>query len=113
MARYRAKAQLYVGTRLVAPGEIFNSDLEPGSQWQAVDESGKPLAAERDPNAVEIPEGWRKLGPEKRINLARRLGAPVKGTKAADADKLIEAEVAKRAAPKPPAFGNDADNEDV
>ena len=102
MARYRAKAQLYVGTRLVAPGETFDSDLEPGSQWHAVDEHGKPLAAAADPNAVAIPEGWRDLGPEKRINLARRLGAPVKGTKAADADKLIEAEVAKRAAADEP-----------
>jgi hypothetical protein len=108
MARYRAKAQLYVGNRLIAPGDIFSSDLEPGSQWEAVDENGKPLAAASDRNAVDIPEGWRDLNPEQRINLARRLGAPVKGTKAADADRLIEAEVSRRAQPKP-----DTDKKDV
>lgn len=102
MARYRAKAQLYVGTRLVAPGEVFNSDLEPGLQWEAIDEHGKPIvvgaAADTDASAVEIPEDWRDLNPQKRIKLAQRLGAPTKGTNADAADAAIEAELARRAA---------------
>ena len=101
MAKYRALAALYVGSRLIAPGEIFASDDVPGLQWEAVDADGKPLVAAADPNVVEIPEGWRDLGPQKRISLAQRLGAPAKGTNAADADKRIEAEVAKRAAAEP------------
>lgn len=100
MARYRAKAQLYVGTRLIEVGELFNSDLEPGSQWEPVDENGKPIVPGGDPGAIDIPDGWRDLAPEKRINLARRLGAPVKGTDKAAADAKIEAELARRAADK-------------
>lgn len=98
MARYRAKAQLYVGNRLINPGDLFNSDHEPGSQWEPVDENGKPVAPNGDPGAVDIPDGWRDLTPEKRISLARRLGAPVKGTDKAAADAKIEAELARRAA---------------
>lgn len=98
MARYRAKAQLYVGTRLINAGEIFTSDLEPGSQWEPVDENGKPVGPAN--GGIDIPEGWRSLAPEKRINLARRLGAPVRGTDRAAADRVITAEVEKRAKAK-------------
>ena len=121
MASYRAKAQLYVGTRLVAVGEKFTSDLTPGLQWEPLDEEAhdrfqsyvshrakqgikvqpaKAPAAEKpiDSNVVAIPDGWRDLRPEKRINLARRLGAPVKGTNEAKANEVIEAELAKRQA---------------
>jgi hypothetical protein len=97
MARYRAKAQLYVGTRLINPGDLFNSDLEPGLQWEPVDENGKSIAPGGDPGTIDIPNDWRDLTPEKRISLARRLGAPVKGTDKAAADAKIEAELARRA----------------
>lgn len=46
--------------------------------------------------AIDIPEDWRSLKAIQRIALAKKLGAP-NGTKAVEADALIEAELAKRA----------------
>lgn len=141
MAKYQAKAKLFVDNRLIQPGDTFESDLPPGQQWEPMDDAARSAVASRPSSprttrprdgarpaatpeekkaairaqmsalqaqldgiegdksdAVEIPDGWEKLKPEQRINLARRLGAPVKGTGAAKADEVIQAEVDKRAA---------------
>jgi hypothetical protein len=45
MAKYRALAALYVGSRLLAPGDVFQSDDVPGMQWQPLDDEGKPIPA--------------------------------------------------------------------
>lgn len=113
MAKYRALASLYVGSRLIAPGDVFASEDVPGTKWEPLDDEGKSAyerkhakpgeekALAAKPSAVSIPENWEDMNPEQRINLARQLGAPVKGTKAADADKVIKAEVDKRALHNP------------
>jgi hypothetical protein len=43
MAKYRALAALYVGSRLLAPGDVFHSEDVPGTQWQPLDDEGKPI----------------------------------------------------------------------
>jgi hypothetical protein len=122
MAKYRALASLYVGSRLIAPGDVFQSDDVPGTKWEPLDDEGKSAyerkhakpevakaaLAKAEPEAVSIPENWEDMNPEQRINLARQLGAPAKGTKAADADKVIKAEVEKRAEAKAAADQKDA-----
>jgi len=63
MAKYRALASLYVGSRLLSPGDVFQSDDVPGTKWEALDDEGrsaqetrdgkeaaKPAAAKPDPN---------------------------------------------------------------
>jgi hypothetical protein len=47
MAKYRALAQLYVGSRLVGAGESFTSDDVPGAQWEPLDDDGKERYGER------------------------------------------------------------------
>jgi hypothetical protein len=47
MAKYRAKAALYVGSRLIAPGETFTSDDVPGKEWEPLDDAGKAAHDER------------------------------------------------------------------
>jgi hypothetical protein len=95
MAKYRAKADLYVGGRLIKAGEAFEADGEPGEKWESLDPKTDAKGAE-----ITIPENWRDLQDSQRINLARRLGAPVKGTGTAEADATIEAELAHREAAK-------------
>jgi hypothetical protein len=43
MAKYRALAALYVGSRLLSPGDVFASEDVPGTQWQPLDDDGKPI----------------------------------------------------------------------
>jgi hypothetical protein len=47
MAKYRALAALYVGSRLIAPGETFNSDDVPGTQWEPLDDAGRAAHDDR------------------------------------------------------------------
>ncbi len=114
MARYRAKGLLFIGTRLIQPGEVFESDEEPGSAWQPLDKPSKDAAEPQRPAKApkaksrgkrsagihatplaDIPDGWRNMPAIKVINLARRLG--MTGGKLPDAIAKIEAEVAARA----------------
>lgn len=60
-------------------------------------EQRRPTVAQPAPGKVEIPNDWRDQGPQKRRMIAIRLGAP-NTVKSEDADKLIEAEQARRAA---------------
>lgn len=90
MAKYRAKDVLYVNGHLIKKGDVFESNEPPGSKWESLDALAKT-------QAVEIPDNWRELQDSQRINLARRLGAPVKGTGTAEADAKIEAELTARA----------------
>lgn len=97
MAKYRAKATLYVDSRLIAPGEQFDSDQTPGKEWEPIDDAARQNAKlKADSDAHVIPNGWRDLSPHARISLAHKLGAPKQGTSAADADKMIEDEIEKR-----------------
>lgn len=48
---------------------------------------------------VAIPEDWRDQRPEQIINLARKLGAPVKGTNTERATAFIEAQIKLREEP--------------
>lgn len=57
----------------------------------------EPLPPQPKRELAEIPENWRDLRPEQRINLARKLGAPVRGTNAEKANEVIETELARRA----------------
>lgn len=109
MARYRAKALLFVD-RLITPGEEFESDLPPGINWDPLDASargavearfpqGAPAASQpgsRAPELTSIPDNWRDLEPKQLIQLAIKLGAPRKGTNQDVAEKHIEREIAQR-----------------
>lgn len=113
MARYRALAPLYV-RKLIEAGEVFDSDLPPGRNWEPMDAEARAAVAKfrgenakvlqiadridpkpRDPAAIEIPEDWRELSGQKRRALAMRLGAQTTVT-AKDADSFIEAELERR-----------------
>lgn len=112
MARWRAQATVYVNSTLVRAGETFEADGPPGAKWQPLDdEAAAIIAASKSPSGsappqpsviqptrelLDIPTEWQDLPAAKRIGLAKRLGAPF-ATKAADADRLIEAELARRA----------------
>jgi hypothetical protein len=114
MAKYRALGPLYV-RRLIEGGEVFESDLPPGRNWEPLDdearaavekyrkERGKVLALyDRlqpravDKNAVDIPADWKTSSGPKRRSLAQRLGAQSNVTEA-DANSFIEAELERRA----------------
>lgn len=95
MAKYRAKADLYLVGRLVKAGEAFESDDTPDEKWEPLDPKTDAKGGE-----IQIPDNWRDLQDGQRINLARRLGAPVKGTGTTEADATIEAELARREAAK-------------
>jgi hypothetical protein len=41
MAKYRARAALYVGSRLIGAGDVFQSDDVPGLQWEPLDDDGR------------------------------------------------------------------------
>lgn len=108
MARYRAKALLFTD-RLIEVGEEFESDLQPGRNWEPLDAEAKakaeklppaaadPMALVRARPLLEIPEDWRNLNPQQIINLAVKLGAPHRGTTKDKAIAAIEAELFNRA----------------
>lgn len=122
MARYRVNTRSFFD-RLYDVGETVEYDGVPGTNLDPLDDAARaakeaadagrqrrpglratdgkrplePLPVEKKREPLEIPEGWRELPPEQRINLARRLGAPVKGTRSKQADEWIETELARRA----------------
>jgi hypothetical protein len=109
MPKYRALAMLFIDSRLILAGEDFDSDLAPGKNWHPMDAEAKAKCEQRgnvpDPKIpgehktplVEIPDDWRDLTAFQQIALARKLGAPGKGLKRADAINRIETEVVHRA----------------
>jgi hypothetical protein len=124
MPRYRVEALSWIAGRSVQRGEEIEYAGIPGSKLTPLDDAAKaakaaagpgranstgrpslapqPTLAPVDANPekpalVEIPADWEDLNPEQRINLARKLGAPVKGTNAKAADAHIKAEIANRA----------------
>lgn len=114
MARYRALGPIYL-RKLIDAGQVFESELTPGRNWEPLDEEAKAavaayrekrgtvldLAEKRDPKprdfaAVDIPQDWATMTGAKRRGLAMRLGAP--GTvKKDDANSFIVAELERRA----------------
>lgn len=114
MARYRAAAPLFIGTRLVQPGETFDSDGKPGKNWLPAD-AAPPEAASTpevasapaaEPTAAEavvaIPADWRSLHWTQQEKLAIALNGdfvvPDGKTKAQVAREMLEAEEQRRAA---------------
>jgi len=120
MARYRVEATSWIGGRTVKPGEEIEYAGIPGSKLTPLDDEAKAAkeaaGAQRAEGTgratskfapinvnpekrrlVEIPDNWEELNSEQRINLARKLGAPVKGTGIKAADAFIKAEIANRA----------------
>lgn len=74
------------------------------AEWRAAQAAAAALAAKSAPpppppsdDPVVIPDDWRDQRPEQIINLARKLGAPVKGTNTARATQFIEAQIKMRA----------------
>lgn len=114
MPRYRAKALLYVD-RLISAGEEFASDLPPGLNWEPVDAAAEAAVAQRFPSGAPaaaqpggaapalaaIPENWRELPTPQILALARRLGAPARGTGRKQAEQHIEREIAQRGLSSP------------
>jgi hypothetical protein len=113
MPRYRALGPLYL-RKLIAPGEEFDSDLQPGRNWEPLDDEARAavekyrgqnaevieIADRIDPRladkaTVDIPADWRELSGPKRRGLAKRLGAQA-NVKEADANSFIEAELERR-----------------
>lgn len=120
MPKYRVEALSWIGGRTVQPGEVIEYAGVPGSKLTPIDDeavaakaaagagrgqgAGRPAPSllpvnvnPEKPKLVHIPDEWEELPPERRINLARQLGAPVKGTKTKQADEFIKAEIANRA----------------
>lgn len=112
MARYQAKALLFVD-RLVAVGEEFTSDLPPGLNWEPLDAAARAAVEARFNGQAKtesplraaplasIPDDWRELPTPQIIQLARRLGAPAKGTGRKQAEQHIEREIAQRGLTSP------------
>jgi hypothetical protein len=124
MARYRVNTRSFFD-RLYEAGEQVDFGGVPGSNLEPLDDEARAAkeaadaAKERRPGLrstdgkrpvepqplppqpqralAEIQENWRDLPPEQRINLARKLGAPVRGTNTKRADEWIETELARRA----------------
>lgn len=113
MPRYRALGPVFVRTLKVA-GEEFESDLQPGRNWEPLDDEAKAAVEKyrasqgkvlsiynkidpptRDNGGVEIQQDWRALSGPKRRGLAKRLGAQANVTEA-DANSYIEAELERR-----------------
>lgn len=75
------------------------------ADWRAAQAKAAALAAAAAPppppsnDPVVIPDDWRDQRPEQIINLARKLGAPVKGTNTGRAVAFVEAQIALRAEP--------------
>jgi hypothetical protein len=114
MARYRAKAMLFLD-RLIVAGEEFESDATPGRNWEPLDDEAKAaiaamafepeprLPGSHDGKPIDIPENWRTMYKVDIVRLARRLGAP-NGIKAPEAVARIEREVAARQGQMAPAI---------
>jgi hypothetical protein len=115
MPQFEALQPLFIVDRYIEPGERFESDLPPGRNWKPLDDAAKAavekLSPERKalnaavdkleqrrtaPGAVEIPANWAELSAAKRRGLATKLGAQ-NTIKADDADKVIQAELDRRA----------------
>lgn len=118
MPLYRAKALLFIdGDRLIYPGDEFQSDIEPGKNWEPLDAAAsKAVAAmlakrggaikaaeasgidQRNPHAasIQIPDDWHALSKPKRRALAMKIGALPTCT-VVEADSFIEAELGRRA----------------
>ena len=113
MARYRALAPLFL-RRLIEAGEEFDSELQPGRNWEPLDDEARAavekyrgakagileIAERRDPKprdakTIAIPADWQDLSGQKRRALAMRLGAQANVT-ANDANSFIEAELERR-----------------
>lgn len=95
MATYCAMAKLFIGAQLIAPGEVFESDLPPGRNWKPVDDAARAACKARDKergqmyaeqnkyepptrhalDAIVIPSDWLEKSAKDVITLARRLGA--------------------------------------
>lgn len=76
------------------------------AEWRAAQAKAAALVAaaappppSNDPDHVAIPDDWRDHRPEQIINLARKLGAPVRGTNTERAVAFVEAQIALRAEP--------------
>lgn len=110
--KYRAEGALFIGRRLIEPGETFSSDLPPGKKWAPLNDEARAAVLKRDgkapeapmdfkqdpqPGPVAIPENWIDLPDAEKRALARDLGAPrnVNGTAAMT---VIENELKRRAA---------------
>lgn len=67
------------------------------ADWRAAQAKAAAAVAQQPADEpVAIPDDWRDQRPEQIINLARKLGAPVKGTNTERAVKFIEAQIALR-----------------
>lgn len=110
MPRYRAKHPLYLDLRYIEVGEAFESDLDPGKNWEPLDDAARAASAKRFPSGppvdekniipgprLDLPENWRDLPTPQIIALARKFGAPAKGTGAQAAIAWIEREEFNRA----------------
>lgn len=69
------------------------------AEWRAkvAAEDAKKAPAVVNDDPVPIPADWREHRPEQIINLARKLGAPVRGTNTERAITFIEAQIKIRA----------------
>jgi hypothetical protein len=57
MARYRALSNLFVGRRLIKPGEEFESDLVPGLNWEPLDDAARAAKAAAERLYEILPNG--------------------------------------------------------
>jgi hypothetical protein len=76
--------------------EVPNTPAEWRAKVSAEAAKKAPAVVVTD-DPVPIPEDWREHRPEQIINLARKLGAPVKGTNTERATAFIEAQIKLRA----------------
>lgn len=91
MARYRAKTPQFIGVYYYQTGEVFESDLPPGRNWEPLDAKARAAVAKRDGLAeatkaepehkpddaeVSIPDDWLEGSKVQVIALAKKLGAP-------------------------------------
>lgn len=113
MPRYRVEKLSWIGGRNVKPGEEIEFAGIPGTALTPLDDDAKAakLAADtkRLPpkpgsmalvggrHQVEIPKNWEQETGPALILLARKLGAPAKGTTAKVATTIIKDELARRA----------------
>lgn len=120
MATYRVTQRSYINGLLLEPGATVEYDGIPGSSLEPIDDAAHAAVAAKpagrrpgmrsidgkqprepvklpDRKLAEIPENWRELSQTQIITLARKLGAPAKGTGTQQATKWIEDELARRA----------------
>lgn len=111
MPLYRVEALSWIGGRTVRAGEEIEYSGVPGSKLTPLDDAAKQAKADatgrknRPPakpvgqkrTLVEIPADWETKQGIEIVGLARKLGAPIKGTTKESAVKFIKDEVARRA----------------